>query len=144
MPVKELGSLVRWQHRKGVLYLQFQLPDHGMNCCVSIDLLIEEAETTAGCSLVVLGTEEAESYSHYRIGWTSLCLKDGTKSRTLQAQLKDQQWRPTVLGSDCWQNLEDGVERTRAMERDVFCHHIWHTEDIQWILIDSWRGTVVR
>lgn len=68
VPVKKLGSLVRWQHRKGVLFLQFQLPDHGMNCCVSIDLLIEEAERTAGYSLVVLGTEEAEFYSHSYIG----------------------------------------------------------------------------
>lgn len=68
MPVKKLGSLVRWQHRKGVLFLQFELPDHDMNCCVSIDPLIKVAERTAGCSLVVLGIEEAEFYSHYYIG----------------------------------------------------------------------------
>lgn len=68
MPVKKLGSLVRWQHRKGVLFLQFELADHGMNCCVSIDLLIEVAERTSGYSLVVLGIEETEFYSHYYIG----------------------------------------------------------------------------
>lgn len=59
-------------------------------------------------------TEEAEFYSRYYLGGSSFDFEDWAKSRTLQAQLKEQQPRPTVLGSDCWKNLKDGVGRTES------------------------------